>query len=361
MKIRLRGKKVGKYWVYPRAEIDDTINITLIIQIGTRFEQLPNISGNQISVAVRDAKGTPAEYLSRPGAEYLPVHGGPSRQATADFVLTRLKSDPKTLEVLIADESEIFDFFDDDEPEPPGGQLVPTPGSPWPPVKPKPVPAPGPAPVPAPAPAPAPLPQPAPPKPKSWLLAILIAIVLFLLGVYLYRYLKKRKRKGKKCCLKLFDAPAKRSVTKNPTQLMESFEMKAEFNSAPDPCLCPCCEYRQYVRGKFTMRGKKEDHALPDGDLHETDYREDGIPNEHGAGKHGYYGHRDDNPQEDGDKYTPKRSDGCVYYGWDEPGWDPTPANAPCTVDLEFLGLIIDTCKGEVTDVRQWTVKLSRP
>ncbi|MFN0139019.1 MAG: FeoB-associated Cys-rich membrane protein [Pyrinomonadaceae bacterium] len=358
MKIRLRGKRVGPYWVYPRGEIDDTINISLIIQIGTRSKQLPNISSDQISVAVRDAKGTPAEYLSRPEPEYLPVHGGPSLQATADFVLTRLESDPKTLDVIIADESTTFDFFDDDEEEPPGGQKVPTPGTPWPPII---TPSPTPGPAPGPAPAPAPLPQPAPPKPKNWLLAILIAVVLFLLGVYLYRYLKKRKRKGKNCCLKMFDAPANRSVTKNPTQLTESFEMKAEFNGAPDPCLCPCCEYRQYVRGKFTLNGKKQKHALPDGDLHETDYREDGIPNEHGADMHGYYGHRDDNPQTDNDKYSPNRADGCVYFGWDEPGWNSTKPNVPCTVELEFIGLIIDTCKGEVTDVKQWTVNLTRP
>lgn len=107
MKIRLRGKKVGPYWVYPRGEIADTINITLVIQIGTRSTRLPDISGDQVSVSVRDNKGTPAEYLSRPGADYLPVYGGPSLQAMADFVLTRLESDPKILEVMIGDDRKL--------------------------------------------------------------------------------------------------------------------------------------------------------------------------------------------------------------------------------------------------------------
>lgn len=138
----------------------------------------------------------------------------------------------------------------------------------------------------------------------------------------------------------------------------DSFDMNADFDSASEYCaseycVCECCVYRQYIRGVFrNAAGDTIDFQLPDGLLDETEYAEDGIPNEWGLGEHGFYGHRE-RPALPYDKYLPNQRDGCEYRGS-----DTVTCGVTETLHAEFIGLIVDTCEGKIVDVRTWVVHL---
>jgi hypothetical protein len=155
------------------------------------------------------------------------------------------------------------------------------------------------------------------------------------------------------CCVKDFDAP-QNSAT-DATVKSEYFEIDADFAVRGRRCVCRCCEYRQFVRGAFrAAAGRVIPFPLPDGPLDVNEFQEDGVIDEFGRGEHGFYGRRDRDRQRDGDRYDmPDAEEGCRYRANDTPGCRPTE-----TLRAEFLGLVVDTCQGEIRDVRNWVVAL---
>jgi hypothetical protein len=133
----------------------------------------------------------------------------------------------------------------------------------------------------------------------------------------------------------------------------ESFEMEADFTSRVRRCRCSCCEYRQFVRGTFSDgAGAPVLFDMPSGPLDPARYCEDGAVDEFGPGRHGYYGHRDTSSP--GDAYSGAGAGaGCTYGANETPSCPPTDG-----VHLEFLGLIIDRCRGTVAAKRKWVVDL---
>jgi hypothetical protein len=153
------------------------------------------------------------------------------------------------------------------------------------------------------------------------------------------------------CCVKDFDAP-QNSAT-DATVKSEYFEIDADFAVRGRRCSCRCCEYRQFVRGTFTdVNGAPVRFDLPSGALSPTDFCEDGSIDEFGAGSHGYYGHRATSST--GDEYGGAgTAKGCTYNGREAAGCPPTE-----TVELEYLGVLVDVCRGRIVDTRKWSVQL---
>jgi hypothetical protein len=154
-----------------------------------------------------------------------------------------------------------------------------------------------------------------------------------------------------RCCVRRFEVPLN-SVT-NATAKSELFEMEADFASRGWRCRCNCCEYRQFVRGTFSdAAAAPVRFDLPSGGLDPVAYCEDGAIDEFGPGRHGYYGHRDTSSA--GDAYSGTgASSGCTYRANETPSCPPTEG-----VHLEFLGLIVDRCRGTVAAKRNWVVEL---
>jgi hypothetical protein len=157
------------------------------------------------------------------------------------------------------------------------------------------------------------------------------------------------RRRG--CCPRGFEAPQNPSV--DAAAKSEHFEMEAEFKSHGSKCRCACCEYRQFVRGRFTdAAGAAVRFDMPSGPLDPARYCEDGAVDEFGPGRHGYYGHRPTSSP--GDEYTaPDARNGCVYRADETVSCPPTDG-----AHLEFLGLVIDRCGGRVAAKRTWVVDL---
>jgi len=149
------------------------------------------------------------------------------------------------------------------------------------------------------------------------------------------------------CCVRRFEAPL--NLITDPAVKNAQFEMEADFTTRARRCRCSCCEYRQFVRGTFTdAGGAAVRFDMPSGALDPSRYCEDGAIDEFGAGKHGYYGHRDTSSA--GDEYSAK---GCSYKGSETPSCPPTEG-----AHLEFLGLVVDRCRGRVVEKREWVVDL---
>jgi hypothetical protein len=157
--------------------------------------------------------------------------------------------------------------------------------------------------------------------------------------------------KRSSCCVKRFDAPF--NSTTDPAVKSEYFEVEADFTARGGRCKCGCCEYRQFVRGTFTdAGGAAVRFDLPSGALSPGDYCEDGSIDEFGPASHGYYGHR--STSSSGDAYGGSgKAKGCTYRGHETAGCPPTDG-----VHLEFLGLIVDVCRGTVAAKRTWVVDL---
>lgn len=154
------------------------------------------------------------------------------------------------------------------------------------------------------------------------------------------------------CCARKFEAPL--HVSADAAAKSEYFEVDAHFLSLGRGCTCSCCEYRQFVRGRFTdATGADVRFDMPSGPLDPTRYCEDGAVDEFGPGHHGYYGHRDTSSSP-GDEYTgPNARKGCTYKGNETVGCPPGDS-----AQLEFLGLIVDVCRNRVVEKRTWVVSL---
>jgi hypothetical protein len=153
------------------------------------------------------------------------------------------------------------------------------------------------------------------------------------------------------CCVRRFEAPLNSST--DPAARSEFFAMEADFTTSGRRCRCSCCEYRQFVRGTFgDAAGAPVRFDMPSGPLDPARYCEDGAVDEFGPGRHGYYGHRDTSSA--GDAYGGKgAAKGCSYAATETSSCPPTDS-----VHLEFLGLIVDRCRGTVSAKRKWVVDL---
>ena len=154
-----------------------------------------------------------------------------------------------------------------------------------------------------------------------------------------------------KCCIQRFDAPL--NVDTDATAKSEHFEIEADFATRARKCRCKCCEYRQYVRGTFTdANGAAVRFDMPSGALDPVKYCEDGAIDEFGAGKPGYYGHRDTSSP--GDDYSGTGAEaGCGYCGNENAGCPPAES-----AHLEYVGLIVDVCQSRVVATLNWVVDL---
>ncbi len=179
-----------------------------------------------------------------------------------------------------------------------------------------------------------------------------------------------------KCCVKKFDAPINRSGQqdgKNPNgkvYLYEHFEVKAEFENAPPPCACKCCEYRQYLKGEAWM-DKNSIHVdlLDPSDptktipLSPVDFHEDYRNYDSGPMRDG---HRTEDPKAGMpgiDKYTPDRATGCAYATIDKPGFHNADDGHCYRADLTFKGAIVAVCPGgECAGCaeKEWTINLKK-
>jgi hypothetical protein len=153
------------------------------------------------------------------------------------------------------------------------------------------------------------------------------------------------------CRVRRFEAPL--NAIADQAVKSEFFEMEADFLSRGRRFRCSCCEYRQFVRGTFSdAAGASVLFDMPSGPLDPARYCEDGAIDEFAPGRHGYYGHRDTSTP--GDEYGGSGAGkGCSYRGNETPSCPPTEG-----VHLEFLGLIVDRCRGRVAAKRTWVVDL---
>jgi hypothetical protein len=152
------------------------------------------------------------------------------------------------------------------------------------------------------------------------------------------------------CCVRQLQAPLNAST--DPTGKSESFEVEAAFSTASRRCRCSCCEYRQYVRGTFTdANGTAVRFDMPSGPLDPARWCEDGAVDEFCPGKHGYYGHR--GASTPGDEYSAGAHAGCAYRAKVKPSCPPTDS-----LHVEFLGMVIDRCRGRVAASFSWVINL---
>jgi hypothetical protein len=159
--------------------------------------------------------------------------------------------------------------------------------------------------------------------------------------------------------------------------LGDKFTMVASIVSTGHPSVCGCAEYRQFVRGSHIRNGARETSLLPNPTggpkiellprpapgAAEDNFREDGN-----RGTVLRYGHRQDAPDPfgiygnfnaAGTALIPDQRSGCVYSGFDLPFISGGVGEA-VTVDLDFLGLIIDVAAGdEVLAKETWTITCS--
>ncbi len=156
------------------------------------------------------------------------------------------------------------------------------------------------------------------------------------------------------CNLKDYNVPENRSGCRiDGSKVGESFEMNADFASVGD---CMCCEYRQYIRGRFRIRGRDGtwvtlNHLLRFGiPLSPDHFYEDGFPNGDA------YGYRKFNGCSDA-FLPPPRLTGFQYRGTDFPGIGGLNPGEAYDIVLHFRGEIVDTCaQNRVLQSSDWTV-----
>ena len=154
------------------------------------------------------------------------------------------------------------------------------------------------------------------------------------------------------CSVKRFEAPL--NTVANAPVKSELFEVEADFNDRGKIDRCRCCEYRQFVRGTFTdANAAAVPFDMASGPVDPTVYREDGYADEFGAGKNGFYGHRDTSTPGDLYETTQRPHPDCHYRGNERAGCPPTD-----TAHLEYVGLVVDRCRGTVVEVLTWAVDL---
>jgi Hemopexin len=156
----------------------------------------------------------------------------------------------------------------------------------------------------------------------------------------------------------------------------ESFALEVDFESAVYATACAVGEYRQFVRGQFTLNGSPVNHLLanpaggaplpllptPPPGAAADNFREDGIPPPLPSLTHMWYGHRAENTAgnaDTSDRYLPDRATGCQYRGTDFPSLRGPPGMT-YSVQLDFRGQAIDSgTGGAVVATNDWSVNCS--
>ena len=221
---RLREQQIGRRWVYPYVtESAQHYQVTLAVVIGaleTVDQEAPSLHAEVLDVELRNERDQPLEMVQRPEG-LLTVVGGPSFTANANYRFLAEQVPAETLYVAIDGERVSFHLTRD--------RLVEKKSH------------------------------------KEWELWPLSRYLHFL-GCKIICFLKKLFGKPR-CCVSRFDPPIPRSGCQTgATFARESFHMNADFDSSGD-CACRCCEYRQYVRGRFLENGQPARHQLPSGPL----------------------------------------------------------------------------------------------
>jgi hypothetical protein len=143
------------------------------------------------------------------------------------------------------------------------------------------------------------------------------------------------------------------AATLSGTKLGATFDMHGNFSATRIPCSCSCGEYRQYVRGYFKKNGSTVTHHLCGTDLDATNYQEDCVSI---GGKDYKYGYRS-NAFATSNFVNPDQATGCRFEGHDYPGIRGSSGDS-LEVNLDFIGILIDTCDGNVTRAASnWSVQ----
>lgn len=163
--------------------------------------------------------------------------------------------------------------------------------------------------------------------------------------------------------------PGPFTIPPSPNRVHQLFAVVARFDSSAYPADCRCGEYRQYVRGAYTVDGRPHAQFMagPGGPVQvlprpapgtaSDNFREDALIRST-ALSNLHYGHRDEEPGnlDTSDLYLPDRRTGCEYRGFDVPFLEGRPGQA-YTMDLDFRGVLIDVCNGGVEMARkEWRV-----
>jgi hypothetical protein len=129
------------------------------------------------------------------------------------------------------------------------------------------------------------------------------------------------------------------------------FDMNAEF-TLPIPCSGVCGEYRQFVRGSFSVNGTNLTHALCSNNLSPTTWYEDCATIGGTNYKYGYH----TIPFPNSRFSNPDQATGTTFKGHDSPGLSGTTGDR-LAIHLEFKGILVDACDSDAPLVtKTWKV-----
>ncbi|WP_029916787.1 hypothetical protein [Caulobacter sp. UNC358MFTsu5.1] len=133
---------------------------------------------------------------------------------------------------------------------------------------------------------------------------------------------------------------------------MAAYSVVAIFtNSAGSSCANG--EYRQMVRGQFSVNGSVVLHILCEPTvMSPAVWQQDGCP----PGVCTAYGYRACPPSTWNAYKDPDQSTGSQYAMFDQPGFRNIQPGFTYTVDLQFQGQLVDTAANVVLATRNWTV-----
>ncbi|KUL27662.1 hypothetical protein [Chlorobium limicola] len=131
-----------------------------------------------------------------------------------------------------------------------------------------------------------------------------------------------------------------------------AFSMEADFISLGQDGSPAGGEYRQYVRGSFTLNGRPDPHRLCGQNLSQTTFHEDCTNIGGTIYKYGYRSIRFDTSYFD----NPDQENGSSFHGWDRPGISGSSGET-LMINLDFRGELVDICNNEqVLDSAEWSV-----
>jgi hypothetical protein len=141
----------------------------------------------------------------------------------------------------------------------------------------------------------------------------------------------------------------------NGTKFNSPFYVTATFSDTGGNCAAG--EYRQSVKGTFTVSGTVLDHVLCGSvKLLPNVLLEDGCP----SGSCTAYGHRSC-PQDPIDQYLPQRNNGCEFKMYDAPGFSNISKGYTYNLDLTFEGKLVNVTAGNAALVtKSWTTSGSK-
>jgi hypothetical protein len=142
--------------------------------------------------------------------------------------------------------------------------------------------------------------------------------------------------------------------TRNGSDFNAPFDMNAEFTAGSGSgCTCAPGEYRQEIKGTFTLNGSVVTFPLCSNTLHPTTYQEDCDDR---SGTTLRYGYRSIVFQTS--KFEPNQATGCRFRGKDAPGGQGLPSGTTLALDLGFRGKLVDTGRSNaVLATAEWTVR----